>query len=213
MRQRGFTLIELLVVIAIVAVLAGMLLPAVNLVRAAARQSVCASQQRQILLAVISYAGEQEGLLPDVDRADHRNWVAATASQIDAGAGWWYGWSTGTDRALRKLYLCPDGTKQTMFSINYMYHKRVGLDVAGVPFYSSVALARVRQASEAVLLMDGANVTYASNLGFEYSASYQPNYIDFRHRGRLVAGFVDGHSASLATPWTLPSTALAWQGN
>lgn len=61
---RGFTLIELLVVISIIAVLSAMLLPAVKLVRDHARGAGCSSNQRQIAMAVLSYAGEHDDVLP-----------------------------------------------------------------------------------------------------------------------------------------------------
>ena len=64
MNRYAFTLIELLVVISIIAVLASLLLPAVSLVRDAAHGARCGSNQRQIMLAVISYANEHLGLLP-----------------------------------------------------------------------------------------------------------------------------------------------------
>ena len=59
----GFTLIELLVVISIIAILAGMLLPAIGMVKSSAVSSKCQSNLRQFSLANFSYAVDWEGLL------------------------------------------------------------------------------------------------------------------------------------------------------
>ena len=68
-KEQGFTLIELLVVISIIALLVGILLPALGAARKTAQRVQCASRMRQLTLALLSYAEANNG-----EFAPNENW-------------------------------------------------------------------------------------------------------------------------------------------
>ena len=63
MRTSAFTLIELLIVISVIAILAGMLLPALNQARGRAKSSQCLSNLKQVATACVMYAQDYNGML------------------------------------------------------------------------------------------------------------------------------------------------------
>ena len=87
--HEGFSLIELLVVIAIIAVLIGLLLPALGQAKNSAKFTTCMNNERQHIIVTNAYVVDHDGQLP------WTNWDNASPSAVFTGPGWLYNADAG----------------------------------------------------------------------------------------------------------------------
>ena len=190
--KKPFTLVELLVVIAITAILAGMLLPALNRSREGARRTQCISQVKQLTAAMLAYTGDWRDRFPPVFSCydfncgtNRSGWIwydgfplpTAGKAQVDRGALWPY-------LRIRKLYICPN---DRFSSCSYA----VNSDLSSWP------VTRLRSASKTFTMLEEGEKElrkYFTNDGaFMILNSFRNDALRNIHDGGSVSGLADGH--------------------
>ena len=196
MKKRYFTLIELLVVIAIIAILAGMLLPALNSAREKGRATACINNLKGIGTALHMYTGEYDDVLPGENLKAWNRWTTQLLPYLYPG-------KASNEIILKSsVFHCPSDkhqcTKNDASFISYgMNHYLSGLAIAwgeiSTPY--PVKITKIPQASHHLFAVDK-NVDKDSNADTNgHFYSYPTDAIDRHGSTRIsflaVAGNID----------------------
>lgn len=200
--NQNFTLIELLVVIAIIAILASMLLPALNQAREKAKTIKCVGNMKQFGSAVAMYTNDYEDWMPVAtttpdDVVKLRNWGMEISQYIFSSP------VAVSDRKLRTgVFACPSFQNPTSnpdadggYAWNQHY---VGHTPAG-----RIKVLQIKEASSTITIADTVNTGTAAVWFVKIFTPNQantwgmPGLVSGRHGGALSMVWTDGHASSM----------------
>ena len=183
-KESGFTLIELLVVIAVIAILAGLLLPALSRAKLSAKRATCLSNLKQVNLAIQLYADDNSDALPILpDPNPYPNGIGAYYKQlVKVHLG-----LTGPASADEKVFICPsDQSTYKQVTHAFTSYTFNGYEVSSnsIPRITGKKLGEIRYPTKAVL---------AGEWPAFFGGSWHPLINKSSLDSKCVLAFVDGH--------------------